>query len=323
MQKSLAARIHQVLGVIVVVAAVWACRGTAEGAELVGELVSASGPVEVRPLGQAVWRIGSQRTVLQPGDMVRTGPGGAAEIAFTSGVVRMDENTVIVLPPPQLVPASAGNSSGLHLFLQGGRALFRVLKDRLQGTFEVITPSIIVGVKGTTFGVEQGPNLGVVVFEGIVAVSQTGRPDLPSIDVRGGQYTFLVQGRLTAPRAYDPGRPAPVWNGAPTTTTSNALPVRVGEGLTPGGPVEASPPVGRALTGANPAHDAEAVLPDAALGVPRGLGVSGPVVPGGGGAAVGPPGSVTPGGVSPPGLSPGGPSGLVKFGGTPPGQGRR
>jgi hypothetical protein len=284
MRNFLAARTRQALRAILVVAVVWAWTGLAEGAELVGELVSASGPVEVRPLGQVVWRVASQRMVLQPGDMVRTGPGGAAEVAFVSAVVRMDENTVIILPPLEAVPASAGNPSGLRLLLQGGRALFRVFKDRLQGTFEVITPSIIVGVKGTTFGVEQGPNLGVMVFEGIVDVAQAGRLDLPRVELRGGQYTILSRGRLTAPRSFEPGRPGPVWNGAPTKTTSNALPLPPGERLASGGPGAAPSQVATAPAGATPAPALEDVLSGGARGEVVGLSLSVPTGPTSGGA---------------------------------------
>jgi len=277
------ARIRQALGAIAVVAVVWAWSGVAAGAELVGELVSASGPVEVRPLGQTVWRVASQRIVLQPGDMVRTGPGGSAEIALVTAVIRMDENTVLVLPPPQAVPASAGNTSGVQLLLQGGRALFRVFKDRLKGTFEVITPSIIVGVKGTTFGVEQGPNLGVVVFEGIVQVAQAGRPDLRPIDVRGGQYTVLTRGGLSAPRPYEPARPGPVWNQGPTKTTSNALPAGAGRGSATGSPGTTLSQGATALAGTAPAVIPADVLSSLTNGDLVGLSVNGPADPSTGG----------------------------------------
>jgi len=235
MRESPAVRIRQALWVIAVVAVAWAWPGAADGAELVGKLVSTSGPVEVRPPGDGPWHLASMQTVLRPGDTVRTGPGGAAEVAFTAGVVRMDENTVLILPTVRAVRTTTGNSQALGLFLEGGRALFRVFKDRLQGTFDVITPSIIVGVKGTTFGVEQGPNLGVIVFEGLVEVAQMGHPDLPSVYVGAGQYTILSRGKLTAPRAFGPDHPSPVWNGAPTKTTSSALSVSAGDLLTTGG----------------------------------------------------------------------------------------
>jgi hypothetical protein len=307
MRDSLATRIGQALGIIAVVAVAWSWTGAADGAELVAKLVSASGPVEIRPTGGGAWRAASEQTVLQPGDMVRTGPGGAAEVAFVSGVVRMDENTIIVLPPLQAVRASTGNLQGPRLFLEGGRALFRVFKDRLQGTFDVITPSIIGGVKGTTFGVEQGPNLGVIVFEGVVGVGLLGRPDLPSLDVRAGQYTIMSNGQLTAPRAFVPGHPSPVWNGGPTRTTSNALPVSADERLTPRDAMaKASKADGAA---SDPGTGASS---DSSGSNGRGPGGNGPP----GLSAGGPPGLS---GGGPPGLSGGGPPGLS--GGAPPGLG--
>src|SRR3972149_4522398 len=104
------------------------------------------------------------------------GGGGAAEVALVHGVFRMDENTVIILPPPRPVPAAAGAPTAIQLLLFRGRALFQVLKERLQGSFDVITPSVIVGVKGTTFGVEQRTVIGVVVFDGSVEARPAGRP---------------------------------------------------------------------------------------------------------------------------------------------------
>ena len=292
MRESLAIRIRQTLGVIAVIAVACAWTGAAGAAELVGKLVSASGPVEIRPPGDGPWHLASLQTVLRPGEMVRTGPGGAAEVAFTTGVVRMDENTVLILPSVRAVRASTGNSRALGLFLEGGRALFRVFKDRLEGTFDVITPSIVVGVKGTTFGVEQGPNLGVIVFEGLVEVAQTGRPDLPSVQVGAGQYTILSHGKLTAPRAFGPDHPSPVWKGAPTKTTSNALPVRPDDRLT---------------TGGAPAKGSDA---DQGTGAATGTSASN----GKGSDGSGPPGLA---GGGPPGLSGGGPPG--QSGGGPPG----
>ncbi len=195
---------------------------TGEAGEGLGVLVATSGPVEVRPLGQALWRAAAHRAVLQPGDIVRTGPGGEAEVALVSGVFRMGENTVIILPP-QAVPAGAGTPTGLRLLLYRGRALFKILKDRLQGTFDVITPSIVVGVKGTTFGVAQGAPTGVVVFEGSVRVVPAGRPGAPPVTVEAGQFTVLEQGQLTPPQAFQPGAPDALWGDGPTDTDGAPL----------------------------------------------------------------------------------------------------
>ncbi len=208
---------------------------SAQAAEVAGELISASGPVEVRPLGGDVWRAATLRTVLHSGDMVRTGVGGAAEVALVQGVFRMAENTVIILPLPRAaVPAAAGSATGIRLLLYRGRALFHILKDRLEGSFDVITPSVIVGVKGTTFGIEEGATAGVVVFDGSVQAVPTGRPATPPLIVGAGQFTVLVQGELTPPQLYRPGAPGAMWGGGPTRTNGAPL---------------VSPPVGPAATG--------------------------------------------------------------------------
>ena len=200
-----------------------AAAGSGETTELAGILVRASGPVEVRPLGEGVWRAVALRAVLQPGDMLRTGRGASAEVAFPSGVIRLDENTVIVLPPPRAVPAAAGDPAGFRLLLYRGRALFRVVKERLEGGFDVITPSVIVGVKGTTFGVEQRAEVGVVVFDGSVRVAPAGRPAAPPVTVASGQFTLLLQGQLTPPQPFQPGTAGDFWSGGPTGTQSAPL----------------------------------------------------------------------------------------------------
>ncbi len=206
------------------------------GAERAGELVAASGPVEVRHLGEAAWRPATLRAVLQPGDMVRTGPGGSAEVALVQGVFRMDENTVIILPPRAAVPAAGDKAGGVRLLLYKGRALFQLLQERLQGTFDVITPSVIVGVKGTAFGVEQGAEAGVVVFEGAVEVVPTGRPEAPPVTVGAGQFVTLRQGQLTPPQPFQPGAPGMIWQGAPMRTQSRPLPAAPGALPAPSAP---------------------------------------------------------------------------------------
>lgn len=256
--------------------------GAAGAAELAGELVRASGPVEVRPLGEAAWRPAALRAVLHPGDMVRTGPGGAAEVALVHGVFRMDENTVIILPPPRPVPAAAGGPTAIQLLLFRGRALFQVLKERLQGSFDVITPSVIVGVKGTTFGVEQRTVIGVVVFDGSVEARPAGRPAATPLTVGAGQFTVLAQGRLAAPQPFQPGAPGALWSGAPTSPQS--VPLAVPPAPAPAGPAAQVPPpapVVPALALGAPAPAATAVAravaaPAAGFAPPRLAAVGGP-----------------------------------------------
>lgn len=243
MRDRLTLHVQRAFGAIAVGALLWAWAGWVEAAELAGRLVAASGPVEIRALGQSVWRVATLRAGLQPGDMVRVGPGGTAEVAFVYGVIRLGENTVVALPPPQALPVGAGTPDSVRLLLNGGRALFRILKEGLGGSFEVITPSIVVGVKGTTFGVEQGPNIGVVVFEGTVEVAQVGRPALPPLTLGAGQFTVLVQGQLTVPRLFQPGQPGPLWNGAPVTLTSAPLPAPPHGPAAPSNPAAASVPL--------------------------------------------------------------------------------
>ncbi len=216
-----------------------AAAGSGESSELAGVLVRASGPVEVRPLGEGAWRAAALRAVLQPGDMLRTGRGAAAEVAFLSAVIHLDENTVIILPPPRAVPAAPGEAGGFRLLLYRGRALFRLLKDRLEGGFDVITPSVIAGVKGTTFGVEERAQVGIVVFDGSVQVVPAGRPGASPVTVESGQFSVLARGQLTPPQPFQPAAVGGFWSGGPTGTQSAPLP------STPGFPGDRVSPSGR------------------------------------------------------------------------------
>lgn len=311
--------------------------GSGVAAEPAGRLVSASGPVEIRQLGQRVWHVATVQRVLQPGDVLRTGPGGAAEVALVDGVFRLDENTVVVLPAPDSVSVAADVPQGVRVFLYGGRALFKVFKERLQRGFEILTPSVVVGVKGTTFGVEQGPNLGVLVFEGTVEVAQRGRPDLSPVMVGAGQFTELFRGRLTPPRPFDRGRPGPLWNGASTRVQSDPLPLSPLPDAATGPRAPAAdadtPSETNALTSLAPSTAGEAGAsremsagasgdespskarkehPAHPLGGPPGQTFGGPPAIGAGGGAPGLGGGTSAAGFLPPGLGPLGAPGQIK-----------
>ncbi len=166
-------------------------------------LAKATGQVEVRSHQAATWKSVSTGTSLHFGDVIRTGAQSKAEIRFESGIIRMYENTILELPsqPPQL-KVSDDSGQLKKVFLQRGRSLFEVFKNRLSGGFEVTSPSLIAGVKGTTFRVTEEPGLkGVTVFEGTVLVTNRQHPE-EAIEVRSNHYTVLLDGHLTPAREF-------------------------------------------------------------------------------------------------------------------------
>ncbi|MCI0527149.1 MAG: FecR family protein [Nitrospira sp.] len=172
-------------------------------------LANATGQVEVRNHQATTWKSVSTGTSLHLGDVIRTGAQSKAEIRFESGIIRMYENTILELPSQSKQLKVSDDSGQLRkVFLQRGRSLFEVFKKRLNGGFEVSSPSLIAGVKGTTFRVTEEEKIkGVTVFEGIVSVTNRQRHE-EMIEVMANHFTLLSEGRLLPAREFQIENPA-------------------------------------------------------------------------------------------------------------------
>ncbi|WP_200858622.1 FecR family protein, partial [Pacificimonas flava] len=124
--------------------------------EVTGDVIVARGSGEQQPTQRG--------TLLKPGDMLRTGPGGRA-------VVTRGEEYVIVAPGSQLRLPEAGNPRSFGQILQDlGTALFKIEK-KATPHFEVRTPYLAAVVKGTNFSVTvNNGEASVQVTEGSVSV---------------------------------------------------------------------------------------------------------------------------------------------------------
>jgi hypothetical protein len=172
-------------------------------------LANATGQVEVRNNQATAWKSASTGTSLHLGDVIRTGAQSKVEIRFESGIIRMYENTILELPS-QSQELKVSNDSGQlrKVFLSRGRSLFEIFKNRLNGGFEVTSPSLIAGVKGTTFRVTEEEKMkGVTVFEGIVSVTNRQRHE-ERIEVMANHFTLLSEGRLLPAREFQIENPA-------------------------------------------------------------------------------------------------------------------
>jgi len=133
---------------------------------------------------------------LAPGDVVgpyqsiSTGPDGSAILARGEDIIVVYENSTIEVPPP-----AEGNAE-TEIVQSTGSAYYAV-DPRPEPHFEVQTPHLIVGVKGTQFALsENGAALAVV--EGLVNAGDTAsgaRSDVPA-----GQGVGAANGRNVAPR---------------------------------------------------------------------------------------------------------------------------
>jgi len=118
------------------------------------KLTAATGQVEVRPREEAHWLPAQVGMELRPGDALQTGPGGMAEIAFfgeTSKITAL-EDTLLVVKILLHDPDTLGLVRLLGV-LNG--SIWCDVEDGLYaskgGSFEVITPSVVAGVRGTRF----------------------------------------------------------------------------------------------------------------------------------------------------------------------------
>jgi len=156
------------------------------------------GAVEIGSGEPPVWRAAHEGDALAPGDAVRTGRDGRAELALPAGSVRLYGDSVLRIPLESTAPSGADS-----VRLDAGTSLFDVLR-RAGEAFEVRTPEVVVSIKGTRFLVVADERPEVAVFQGVVGL----RRELDAAQemlVREGFAAFAA-----------PGGPFElVWSGAP------------------------------------------------------------------------------------------------------------
>lgn len=142
-----------------------------------------SGTVEIGRGEPPVWGPAEVDARVAPLDRIRTGGDGRVELVLEAGTLRLHENSLLRLPP--------ASPEADRVELETGHSLFDVLR-RGGRLFEVHTPSVVVSVKGTRFGVESSGGRGVVsVYRGEVGVRASDADALVETLVREG---FLAVG---------------------------------------------------------------------------------------------------------------------------------
>ncbi|HSG90241.1 MAG TPA: FecR family protein [Pseudomonadales bacterium] len=167
----------------------------AEG-DLAGRAVIVLGEVE------AVAADGSVRTLargdeVRPGDTLRTGPRGRAQIRFTDGArMALRPDTELAVDEYEHAPAEppARQRTTLRLSRGGFRAITGAVADRNRAAYRVVTPQAILGVRGTDFSAviaDLGDGLQLYVgvrSGGIFATNDAGTIDLGL----GAPFSFAV-----------------------------------------------------------------------------------------------------------------------------------
>jgi ferric-dicitrate binding protein FerR (iron transport regulator) len=155
-----------------------------------------SGSVEIGTGEPPAWRPARAGDSLAPGDAVRTGRDGRAEVALPAGSVRLYGDSLLRLP----VVADGVDA----VELDSGSSLFDVLRRRDDG-FEVRTPEVVVSIKGTRFLVATGERPEVAVFHGTVGLRE----------MHERAHELLVREGFTAVGGGAGGSFELMWSGAP------------------------------------------------------------------------------------------------------------
>jgi hypothetical protein len=165
----------------------------ASGAAIADAVVERiSGLVEISEGDSNPWVAAENGDAITPGGRVRTGADGRVEVGLDSGVVRLYENSMLQ------IPAVAGEINQVDL--ERGYSIFDVL-HRPERRFEVQSPTVVVSVKGTLFGVDVRGEVGeVAVYRGLVGVRAAGVDDAMETLVREG---FVATGNAEMPFELD------------------------------------------------------------------------------------------------------------------------
>jgi hypothetical protein len=149
-----------------------------------GFMPRVEGTVEIQSAGGGAARPITSDTppVLGPGDTLRTGLDGYADILLgEGGLLSLDSGTALVLSE------------------KGGEALlYGEIQCRMRRKFEIRTPEAVCGVRGTEFVLREIPGkpTAVVVIDGTVAFSDI--KGTKTVLVGAGQQSYLLPDGLPA-----------------------------------------------------------------------------------------------------------------------------
>lgn len=145
--------------------------------------VAASGSVEAAAATEADWRAVRRGDELAARSVLRTGSRGHATLTHSASVVIVDPNSRVELPEP----GSGRNETSV---VQTSGSVVYEVDRRKTPHFEVVTPHLIAGVKGTRFlvTVSEG-RTSITVDHGLVEALDLDRGLVA--EVGAGQSLFL------------------------------------------------------------------------------------------------------------------------------------
>ncbi len=125
--------------------------------ELVREarVIMVKGDVNIQKAGKTDWAKAKEGMILTDGDTAKTGKSSAVEIAFDrdkKNIVRLDENSTAILRGKML----------RQVELPRGKIRFVVKSLKKDSSFEIKTPTVVAGARGSGGDVIAGENMDTV-----------------------------------------------------------------------------------------------------------------------------------------------------------------
>jgi len=144
-------------------------------------LIDFEGEVLIQKGGESLWLPVEKDMPLEQGDHIKTGSQGFAEILVDDGSqIRLEENSEITLS--ELSADTQTKSITASVYLWFGRMLSNISRfAHSRSRFEVQTPTVVAGVRGTDFAIEvvDTKQTDVGVFDGEVTVAGLDRQKRP------------------------------------------------------------------------------------------------------------------------------------------------
>jgi len=155
------------------------------------EVMSSSGQVQVLLNGTEEYTVVQEGMLLQAGDAIKTGSGATAELSFNdenTNVVRLSENTAI----------NVTFSGEEKLELSEGEAFASIGKLESGSSFEIRTPTVVSGARGTDWVTK-------VTSEGTDVEAINDEPYVRHFDRKGNvseRLTTIKPGQMTTVKKF-------------------------------------------------------------------------------------------------------------------------
>ena len=132
---------------------------------------------------------------VKQGMTVKTGPKAVVDIYFGDNVVRILENSSVVMT--ELVRNVADNKENSEFYIENGKMFSKVTRKLVDGEkFRVTTPTSVAGVRGTEFLVsEDEGKSNVACIDGVVIVKEAGSDDSTFKEVEAGKEANVEKGK--------------------------------------------------------------------------------------------------------------------------------